>query len=221
MRAREVKAFKLWYSSGARGKNMVSILVDRDPRELVVDVRRVKDRLMSIKLVVGGFTLNVISAYAPQVGLDEEVKSHFWDVLDKVVRGIPHTKKLFIGGDFNGYVRENTRGYDEKKEDYFVTFWSTVAKTQIDYLLFKRCDKGLCSDCKVIPSECLSIQHRLLVMDLEIKRVRKKKAVYGQPKIKWRALTNDKAQELGEKYLDMCPDLIKQDYLVPTNQPFP
>ncbi|XP_070054044.1 uncharacterized protein [Nicotiana tomentosiformis] len=33
---------------------------------------------MTIKLVVGGCTLNVVNAYAPQAGLDKEAKRHFW-----------------------------------------------------------------------------------------------------------------------------------------------
>ncbi|XP_019231734.1 PREDICTED: craniofacial development protein 2-like [Nicotiana attenuata] len=94
-------------------KNGVGILVDRDLKELVVEVRRVNDRLMSIKLVVGGFTVNVISAYAPQVGLDKEVKKQFLDDLDEMVRSIPHTKKLFIGGDLNGHIGASARGYDD------------------------------------------------------------------------------------------------------------
>ncbi|XP_075084991.1 uncharacterized protein LOC142168232 [Nicotiana tabacum] len=79
-----------------------------------------------------------------------------------------------------------------------------MGKTQIDYLLYRKYDKGLCIDCKVIPSEHLTTLHRLLVMDLEIKRSsRKKRAVYRKPKIKWGNLTKDKAQELGEKLLAM------------------
>ncbi|XP_075088353.1 uncharacterized protein LOC142170359 [Nicotiana tabacum] len=50
-----------------------------------------------------------------------------------------------------------------------------VAKTQIDCLLFKRCDRGLCEDCKVIPSENLTTQYRLLVMDVGILMKRKKR----------------------------------------------
>ncbi|XP_070022310.1 uncharacterized protein [Nicotiana sylvestris] len=38
----------------------------------MVEVRRVNNRLIAIKVVVGGSTLNVISAYAPQTGLDEK-----------------------------------------------------------------------------------------------------------------------------------------------------
>uniref|UniRef100_A0A1S3ZHN9 Craniofacial development protein 2-like n=1 Tax=Nicotiana tabacum TaxID=4097 RepID=A0A1S3ZHN9_TOBAC len=164
-----------------KGKNGVGILVDRELRESVIEVRRVSDRLMAIKLVVGRSTLNVISAYAPQVGLDEEVKRRFWEELDKVVRGTSPTEKLFIGGDFNGHIGSSSSGYGEvhggfgcgvrngggtslldfarafelvivnsifsKKEEHLITFRSMVAKTQIDYLLLLRCDKGLCEDC--------------------------------------------------------------------------
>ncbi|XP_070041636.1 uncharacterized protein [Nicotiana tomentosiformis] len=193
------------YSRGVGGKKGVGILLDRDLRELVVDVRRVNDKMLSIKLVVNGFTFNMISAYVPQVGLREEIKKRFWEDLDEVVHGFPQSEKVFIGGDFIGHVgktaRDNT-GF-HKREEQLVTFWSRVVMTQIDYPLLKKGDKGLWMDCKVIPSEFLSTHHRLLVMDLEIKGARKKRAVYVQPKIKWGALTKGKAQELTEKLLAM------------------
>ncbi|XP_019241944.1 PREDICTED: craniofacial development protein 2-like, partial [Nicotiana attenuata] len=142
---------------------------------------------MSIKLVVGGFTVNVISAYAPQVGLNQEVKKQFWDDLDEMVRSIPHTEKLFIGGDFNGHIGASAGGYDDvhggygfgdrneggnsllefarafesvianssfpKREEHLVTFRNLMGKIQIDFLLCRKCDKGLCTDCKVIPRD--------------------------------------------------------------------
>ncbi|XP_019240716.1 PREDICTED: craniofacial development protein 2-like [Nicotiana attenuata] len=80
-----------------------------------------------------------------------------------------------------------------KKEEHLVTFQSTVAKTQIDYLLLRRCDKGLCKDCKVILGETLATQHRLLVMDVGIMIRRKKRSVRGRSRIRWGALTKDKA----------------------------
>lgn len=40
------------------------MLVDRELREQVVEVRRVNDSMMVIKLVVGGLTFNIISPYA-------------------------------------------------------------------------------------------------------------------------------------------------------------
>ncbi|XP_075097983.1 uncharacterized protein LOC142175296 [Nicotiana tabacum] len=68
--------------------------------------------LMAIKLVVGGSILNVISAYASRVGLDKEIKRLFWEEFDRLVRGIPLTEKLFIGGDFNGHIGATSAGYD-------------------------------------------------------------------------------------------------------------
>nr|XP_016448451.1 PREDICTED: craniofacial development protein 2-like [Nicotiana tabacum] len=103
-KAQDVDSFKLRYSGRVWSRNGIGILVDKDLRELVVEVRMVNDKLMTIKLVVGGFTLNIISAHATQAGLDEEVKRHFWEDLDEMVRGIPHTEKLFIEGDFNVHI---------------------------------------------------------------------------------------------------------------------
>lgn len=60
-----------------REKNGVGILVDWDMRELVVEARRVNARLMTNKIVVGGCTLNIVSACAPQVCLDEGVKGNY------------------------------------------------------------------------------------------------------------------------------------------------
>ncbi|XP_075103839.1 uncharacterized protein LOC142178398 [Nicotiana tabacum] len=74
--------------------------------------------MIAIKLVVGGFTVNVVSAYAPQTGLDKEVKRHFWEDLDEVVCGILHIKKMLIGGDFNGHTETAARGYDDMDGDF-------------------------------------------------------------------------------------------------------
>ncbi|XP_019251056.1 PREDICTED: uncharacterized protein LOC109229967 [Nicotiana attenuata] len=151
---------------------------------------------MSIKLVVGGLTLSMVSAYAPQAGLGEEVKRQFWEDLDELVRGIMHTDKIFIRRDFNGHIGETTRGYDDVHGGFGFGVRNDGDTSLLDFSraldLAKR-DRGLCTEFKVIPSELLSTQHRLLVMDLEIKRDKKKRVVFGQPKIKWGALTEDKA----------------------------
>ncbi|KAK4710552.1 hypothetical protein R3W88_005065 [Solanum pinnatisectum] len=148
-------------------------------------------------LVIGGLTLNIVSAYAPQVGLKEEVKKCYWEDLDEVVRGIPHFVKLFIDRDFNAseLVIANLCF---SKEVHLVTFCSTMARTRIDYLLLWKGDEGLCKDCKVISSENLTTQHKLLMMDLGIRR-EGKKTLYDRPRIKWGGLTPVRAWEMGEK----------------------
>ena len=78
----------------------------------IVDVRRKCDRILLIKLILGDEVVNVISAYAPQIGYDDASKRKFWDDLDVVMQGIPLEEKIFIGGDFNGHVRNSRSGFE-------------------------------------------------------------------------------------------------------------
>ena len=57
--------------------------------------------------------------------------------------------------------------YFKKKEDHLVTFKSGSLKSQIDYFLMRADSRRSLKDCKVIPSEYLGTQHRLLVLDVE------------------------------------------------------
>lgn len=77
-----MEGFKVWLS--LRNRNGVGILTYREFRKKIVDVRRVNDMMMTIKLVVGKRTLNIISAYTPQADLDEEHKRYFLEDFDKV-----------------------------------------------------------------------------------------------------------------------------------------
>ncbi|XP_047256149.1 uncharacterized protein LOC124888908 [Capsicum annuum] len=181
--------------------------------------------------------MNICSAYVPQTGLDEEEKKRFWEVLDKVVRGVPSSDMIFIGGDFNGHIRSLSMGYDDvhggfrfgdrnvegatlldsvrafglvvvnssfsKKEEHLVTFCSRIGKTQIDSLLLRKGDRVMCKDCKVIPSENLATQHRLLVMDLGIKKGKKRWGVEGRPRVKWGGLTPAITLDIGAKLKEM------------------
>ena len=53
------------------GKQKWSILIDKTLKDGVVDVKRQGDRIILIKIVFGDVVLNIISAYAPQVGLTQ------------------------------------------------------------------------------------------------------------------------------------------------------
>jgi hypothetical protein len=55
---------------------------------------------------------NIISAYAPQIGLNESVKMQFWEELDALVSSVPVFEKLFIGGDLNGHVGSTRVGFN-------------------------------------------------------------------------------------------------------------
>ena len=75
-KAKEVNntSFKFWYTGTVANRNGVGVLIDKSLKNGVVGVRRQEDRIILVKLVVGDMVLNVISAYAPQVGLDESAK---------------------------------------------------------------------------------------------------------------------------------------------------
>ncbi|XP_016544401.2 uncharacterized protein LOC107844516 [Capsicum annuum] len=188
---------------------------------------------MTIKLVIGGLTLNICSAYMPQVGLDEEEKRIFWEVLDEVVRGVPRSEKIFIGWDFNGNIGASPIGYGDvyggfgfgdrndagaallnfvrnfglvvvnscflKKKEHMVTFRCRLVKTQIEFLLLMKGDRTLCKDCKVLSSENLVTQHKLLLIDLVIKKERKRKGRESRPRVRWCGLNPVTALEIGAK----------------------
>ena len=108
----ENTGFKLWYTGTTANKNRVGILIDKSLTNGVVDVNRQEDRIILVKLVVGDLVRIVISAYAPQVGHDERTKRQFWEDLDSMVRAVPTSEKLFIGGDLNGHVGSSNAGYE-------------------------------------------------------------------------------------------------------------
>ncbi|XP_019225158.1 PREDICTED: uncharacterized protein LOC109206757 [Nicotiana attenuata] len=197
---------------------MVGILVDKDLRELVVEVRRVNDRLITIKLVVGGVTLNIISAYAPQVGLDEEVKRHFWEDLDEMARSIPHTENLFIGGDFNGHIGAMSRGYndvhvgfgfgDRNGRGTSLLDFARAFDLVIENSSFPKKREHLVTFRSSVTETQIDYYSagspiEVLVMNLEITRKRRKKEMYNQHRIKSGALMEAKAQDLGVKLLTM------------------
>ncbi|XP_056694778.1 uncharacterized protein [Spinacia oleracea] len=92
--------------------NILCILIDRYYIDDVVDVSRKSDRIMSIKLVLGDEVVNIVSAYAPQAGLDASTRQEFWEDLEEVVQRVPRSEKLIIGGDLNGHVGSSRDGFE-------------------------------------------------------------------------------------------------------------
>ena len=74
---------------------------------------RIGDRLISIKILVEEEAINIISAYAPQVGTELHIKEQFWDELEEMIQRIPINEKVFIGGDLNGHVGKDAGQYTQ------------------------------------------------------------------------------------------------------------
>ena len=105
--------YKLYWSGNDRGTAGVGVFVAEEWIEKVFEVQRVSDRIILIKLIVGQLVLTILSVYAPQSGLSDEVKDQFFDQLRAVTAKIPSSELLFTCGDFNGHVGRAATGYGE------------------------------------------------------------------------------------------------------------
>ena len=64
----------------------------------------INERLMTMSLALEGFTLNLISAYAPTLASSDESKESFYGALNDTIKAVPLTHKLLVMGDFNARV---------------------------------------------------------------------------------------------------------------------
>ncbi|KAL8110854.1 hypothetical protein AgCh_026560 [Apium graveolens] len=83
---KEANGFKLWYLGVGNTRNGVGITISSLMKENVVKVNGVNNMIMKIKLVVNEEVVNIVSVYAPHVGLSELARKNFWDCMDEIVR---------------------------------------------------------------------------------------------------------------------------------------
>ena len=81
--------------------------------ESVLEVKRVSDRLMAMKLEVKRSILNIVSAYAPQVNNSIKVKIDFWEDQDGLIENISKEERIVFGADLNGHVGKENIGDEE------------------------------------------------------------------------------------------------------------
>ena len=66
--------YKLWYTGRDRNHNGVGVIINKQFLEDVVKVRKKDDKILLVKLILTREIFNIISIYAPQVGLDDSSK---------------------------------------------------------------------------------------------------------------------------------------------------
>ena len=86
--------------------------------ESFLEVKRVSDRLMAMKLEVKGSVLNIVSAYVPQVNNSMEEKNEFWEDLDELIESVSKKERIVLGADLNGHMGEGNIGEEEVMERY-------------------------------------------------------------------------------------------------------
>ncbi|KAF1879498.1 hypothetical protein Lal_00005965 [Lupinus albus] len=113
----------------------------------VVDVKRIGNRIIVLKIVAKKDTYNVNRAYAPQTRLEEY-------------------HKIFLRENFNGHVGRDCKEYEglhgvmaygkQMWKGHLITYKSGVTCSQISFFLIRKSNRKLCMNCKLIPEESLT-----------------------------------------------------------------
>ncbi|KAK3550781.1 hypothetical protein QTP70_004915 [Hemibagrus guttatus] len=141
-KARSIGAgFKLFYYGVDSKRNGVGVVLKEEFVRNGLEVKRVSDRVMSLKLEFEGVMLNVVSGYAPQVGCELEEKERFWSELDEVMESIPTGERVVIGADFNGHVGEGNTGDEEVMGKFGVKERNLEGQMVVDFA--KRMDMAV------------------------------------------------------------------------------
>lgn len=99
--------FKLLYNGSNSKRNGVAIIVSSYFEDKIINVNRLNDRLIMIKIALPHQGIwNIISAYGPQTGCTVEEKVEFWHCLEGLMETIPLSERRIILCDLNGHVGE-------------------------------------------------------------------------------------------------------------------
>ncbi|XP_047256167.1 uncharacterized protein LOC107846396 [Capsicum annuum] len=118
------------------------------------------------------------SVYTPKIGLDKGEKLRFWEALDEVVRGVPSSEKIVVAADFNGHIGSLPGGFNDVHSGFGFRERNDEGAALLDFA-------------------------RILVMDLGIKRDKKRRLEESRPRINWGGLTPITARVIEKKVAGM------------------
>ena len=104
--------YKIFWVGNENGTGGAGILLSEKWIEKVFDIDRVSDRIMMFKLAIDNMIITVLSCYAPQVGLQNKVKSTFYDQLLGNVGKLGADETSVIWGDLNGHIGKLANDYE-------------------------------------------------------------------------------------------------------------
>ncbi|KAI5090065.1 hypothetical protein C0J45_20200 [Silurus meridionalis] len=150
--------FELFFNGVDGKRNGVGVMLMKEYSKSVVEVKKVSERVINVKLEVEGVMINVISAYAPQVkGTkgDEEVMGRY-GFKERNVEGqmvVDLTKRMEMAV-VNTYFKKNEDSVMHK---------SGGRCTWVNYVLCRRCNLKEIGDCKVLAGDSVANQHQMVV----------------------------------------------------------
>ena len=168
--------YKFFWVGNDHGTSEVGVLLAEKWIDKVYDIKQVLDRIIQIKLLVEDVVSTVLSVYVPQTGLEESTKDAFYDCLQTVISKLPDKEIVIPCGDWNGHIGREAAGfkvahrgygYGERNANrdrvldfavandfvignsFFIIYESGNAKTQIDFILLRKCNLKMAKNIKV------------------------------------------------------------------------
>ena len=111
------KQYNLLWIGNEKDIGKVGIFLAKRYIDKVIDVRRVRDRMIVTKVLVQGIIISKISVYVPQYGLDDSMKDDFYDSLANIVRKLGE-EIVVLAGDFDSHVGSNPEKYEDHHGGY-------------------------------------------------------------------------------------------------------
>ena len=212
--------YKFFWVGNNQCTSGVGVLLAEKWVDKVYDIKRVSDRIMLIKLLVGCPHGIVRLCPSNRIGggciLRQPANCH----TDKEI--------VIPCGDWNGHVGREAAGYEGvhggsgygernadgdralefavanyfvigntffvKRDSRLITYQSGNAKTQIDFILLRKRNLKMTKDIKVIPSEECVPQHKLLICELQLKTLKPHPKPFS-PKLRYWKLKEPTVQE--------------------------
>src|SRR5258706_14978800 len=88
--------YKFFWKGGEDGLAGVGVLVQEKWVENVIGVQRINERILVLRVRIGGVVVNVVSVYAPQMGRSLDEKEEFYNKLGIVLESVPAEEGLFV-----------------------------------------------------------------------------------------------------------------------------
>lgn len=99
-----------------------------------------------------------------------------------------------------------TNTWFRKRDSHLVTYASGKNSSQIDFVLVRRNDLKLVTNCRVWPGENLTSQHRLVVASIRIPLPKRQKVTRPKPRIRWWKLKQDSHDLFYKAIAPQLPD---------------
>ena len=187
--------YKLFWKGCEGGTAGVGVLVGESWIDKVLEVKRISERIMVLRVIVGKSVLNLVSVYAPQVGLQMEKKEEFLISLRKVLSAVAADERLLVCGDLNGHVGAGVDGFEgvhggygygtRNVEGEMLLEFADAMDLAVANTWFKKAEQKLVTFESVTGNgECKTVLDYILVRQKERKLLKDVKVIPGEPILK-------------------------------------